>query len=67
MMVALANTDLLALLPVQWTAFSPLQGCLEQITLEETLVAPDISFIRRSELPLTLAAEYFCDLLRREI
>ncbi|CDM23206.1 Galactose-binding protein regulator [Castellaniella defragrans 65Phen] len=67
MMVALASTDLLALLPVQWTAFSPLRGCLEQLRLEELLVAPDISLIRRSELPLTLAADYFCDLLRREI
>jgi len=67
MMVALASTDLLALLPVQWTAFSPLQGCLEQIKLEDPLIAPDISCIRRSELPLTLAAEHFCDLLRREI
>jgi hypothetical protein len=38
---------------------------LQAFNIEERLPAPDIVCIRRPELPLTPAAEYFCDLLRR--
>jgi LysR family transcriptional regulator, regulator of abg operon len=33
--------------------------------LKEKLLAPDIVLVRRPDLPLTPAADYFCDLLRR--
>lgn len=67
MMVTLVSTELLALLPVQWIGFGQLQDSLQQIKLDEELEAPDIVLIRRSGLPMTLAAEHFCDLLRREV
>jgi LysR family transcriptional regulator, regulator of abg operon len=64
-MVALAYSDLLAMLPKQWNDFSLAQGALQAIHVKEHLPAPSIVLIRRPELPLTPAAEFFCDLLRR--
>lgn len=64
-MVALASTDLLAMLPEQWNEFPLTQGVLEVIRLRERLPAPDIVLVRRADLPLTPAAEYFADMLRR--
>jgi DNA-binding transcriptional LysR family regulator len=66
-MAALAYTDLLAILPVQWNEFPLTRNALEVIHIKEKLVAPDIVCIRRADLPLTPAAEYFSDLLRRHI
>ena len=66
-MAALAYTDLLAILPVQWNEFPLTRNALEVIHIQEKLVAPDIVCIRRADLPLTPAAEYFSDLLRRHI
>ena len=63
--VGLAYSDLLAMLPVQWTEFALMRGALQAFNIEEKLPAPDIVCIRRPELPLTPAADYFCDLLRR--
>ncbi|KAF1021956.1 MAG: HTH-type transcriptional regulator TsaR [Paracidovorax wautersii] len=67
MMVTLTSTDLLALLPMQWVGFAQLRASVQPILLDEQLAAPDIVLIRRSGLPMTLAAEHLCDLLRREI
>jgi LysR family transcriptional regulator, regulator of abg operon len=64
-MVALAYSDLLAILPVQWNEFPLTRGALQMINIRERLPAPSIVCIRRPDLPLTPAAEYFCDLLRR--
>lgn len=64
-MVALASTDLLAMLPEQWNEFSLTQDALQVIRLRERLSAPDIIFVRRADLPLTPAAEYFADMLQR--
>lgn len=64
-MVALASTDLLAMLPQQWYDFPLTEGVLEVIRVRERLPAPDIVFVRRADLPLTPAAEYFSDMLRR--
>ena len=63
--VGLAYSDLLAMLPVQWNEFPLTRGVLQVVNIEERLPAPSIVCIRRPELPLTPAAEYFCDLLRR--
>ena len=63
--VGLAYSDLLAMLPVQWNEFPLTRGVLQVVNIEEKLPAPSIVCIRRPELPLTPAAEYFCDLLRR--
>jgi DNA-binding transcriptional LysR family regulator len=64
-MVAVAYGDLLAILPVQWNDFPLAQEMLQVIQIQEVLPAPAIGCIRRPDLPLTPAAEAFCDLLRR--
>lgn len=64
-MVALAYSDLLAILPMQWNEFPLTRGALQVINMRERLPAPSIVCIRRPDLPLTPAAELFCDLLRR--
>lgn len=63
--VALAYSDLLAMLPVQWDEFPLMKGMLQTFDLQERLPAPAIVCIRRPDLPLTPAADYLCDLLRR--
>ncbi len=63
-MTALVNTDLLALLPVQWAEFRITRPLLRPINIREDLPAPALVLARRAALPLTPAAEYFCDLLR---
>ena len=63
--VSITNTDLLMMLPVQWTAFPLTRDALQQIFVAEPLPAPPICVVRRAGLPLTPAAEYFCDVLRR--
>lgn len=65
LMVALASTDLLAFLPRQWEDFSLVRGALQVIPIAERVPAPAIVLIRRPDLPLTPAAEHFCDLLMR--
>jgi DNA-binding transcriptional LysR family regulator len=65
LMVALAHTDLLAMLPVQWGEFPLTRDTLQVIRVRELLPAPPIVCIRRPNLPLTPAAEYFLDLLLR--
>ncbi len=63
--VALVSTDLLAVLPEQLSGLPLIQGALEVISLRERLPAPDIVFVRRADLPLTPAADYFADMLQR--
>lgn len=64
-LVALASTDLLAMLPEQWDEFPLTKGALQVIRVRERLPAPDIVVVRRADLPLTPAAEYLSDMLRR--
>jgi DNA-binding transcriptional LysR family regulator len=64
-MVALAYSDLLAILPVQWNEFPLTRGHLQVIPVQESLPAPDVVCIRRADLPMTPAAEHLYDLLRR--
>lgn len=65
MIVAAANSDLLMMLPQQWVAFPAIQELLEPFQVDEVLPAPAMCIVKRSRLPLTPAAEFFCDLLRR--
>jgi LysR family transcriptional regulator of abg operon len=65
--VLLANTDLLAMVPVQWLSMTLSSGGLAPIRVKETLPAPPIVVIRRAGLPLTPAAQYLLDLLRRNV
>lgn len=67
MMVALANSDLLAMLPVQWDEFSLTKNALDVIRVREQLPAPSIVLVKRPDLPLTPAAEYLVDMLLRQV
>ena len=67
LLVALANTDLLTMVPIQWIEFAAAGHSLAPIPIRETLPAPSIVVVRRSGLPLTPAAEFLLDLLRRNI
>ena len=66
-MVALANSDLLTMVPVQWTKFTAVSQSLAPIPVKETFRAPSIVTVRRAGLPLTPAAEFLLDLLRRNV
>ena len=61
----LASSDLLAMLPIQWTEVPAFKQTLQRIEVVERLKAPSICIVRRAGLPLTPAAEYFCDMVRR--
>ena len=63
--VAVAYSDLLTMLPIQWTEFALTRDALQKIDVAEALPAPPICLARRAGLPLTPAAEYFCDMMRR--
>lgn len=67
LMVTLAHTDLLAMVPRQWLDFAPMAGTLQAIALREALPAPSIVLIRRARLPLTPAATYLVDMLCRGV
>jgi LysR family transcriptional regulator of abg operon len=67
LMIALAYSDLLAMAPVQWLDLAPMALILDTIPVRETLPAPNIVLIRRASVPLTPAATFFCDLMRRTV
>ena len=60
----LTGSDVLAMLPVQWTRSAPLAGFLQAMALRETLPAPPIMLVHRRGLGLTPAGEAFADLAR---
>ncbi len=67
LMVALANSDLLTMVPVQWTQFAAVAQSLAPLRLKEIFPAPSIVIVRRAGLPLTPAAEFLLDLMRRQV
>ncbi len=60
-----ASSDLLVILPQQWTEFLASTAVVQQIPVKEPLPAPPIYSVRRARLPLTPAAEHLLDLFRR--
>ena len=66
-MITLAHSDLLAMLPQQWAEFPMTRAALGTVRVREALPAPSIVLIRRPDLPLTPAAEHFCDTLLRQV
>ncbi len=66
-MVTLVHSDLLMMLPMQWTQSFLTKDLVQPIHVREALPAPPVCLIRRSGLPLTPAAEYFCDMMRRTV
>lgn len=67
LIVAMSNTDLLTMVPIQWTKFTAVNQALVSIPLREIFPAPAIVLVRRAGLPLTPAAEFLLDLLRRNV
>lgn len=65
--VALEQTDLLAMLPVQWISNPMTRDLLHAFKLEEKIPAPSIVLVRRIDLPLTPPAEFLCDVLIRNL
>lgn len=66
-LVALVYSDVLMMAPAQWLQSPLLRDKVSPIRVRELLPAPPICLIRRAGLPLTPAAEYFCDLMRRAV
>lgn len=60
-----ASSNLLVILPQQWTEFLASTEVVQQIRIKEILPAPPIYSVRRARLPLTPAAEHLLDLFRR--
>jgi LysR family transcriptional regulator of abg operon len=67
LIVSLAYSDLLAMVPKQWTQFAPTANALATIPVREILHAPPMVLIRRASVPLTPAATYFADQMQRTV
>lgn len=66
-LTAMVYSDLLMMAPVQWTQSPLLRDKVSPIHVREVLPAPPVCLVRRAGLPLTPAAEYFCDMMRRAV
>lgn len=67
LITCLANSDILAMSPLQWSKFAVTRGVLTVIPVKEELAAPSIVAIKRADLPLTPAATHLLDLMRRVV
>ncbi len=65
LLMTLASSDALAITLRQFSEFAAIHDTLQVVPIEEVLPAPTIVLINRAALPLTPAAEYFCDMFRR--
>jgi LysR family transcriptional regulator of abg operon len=63
-MLTLLHSDVLAMMPVQFTQFELIQNAITSIPVIEPLPAPPIVLVQRAGFSLTPAAEYFVELLR---
>jgi LysR family transcriptional regulator of abg operon len=64
LIMSLLYSDMLAMLPIQFTQFALVKSAMTSIPVRESLPAPPMVLIRRAGLSLTPAAEYFVELLR---
>jgi DNA-binding transcriptional LysR family regulator len=64
-LMAMASSDLLMLLPIHWSQAPIFRDAVERIKVVEPVTAQPICIVQRTGLPLTPAAEYFCDMIRR--
>ncbi len=62
--IAVANSDLLTVVPEQWLSSALTAPMVQALDLPAFRAAP-ISIIRRQDMPLTPLAEHFCDMMRR--
>jgi LysR family transcriptional regulator, regulator of abg operon len=64
-LITVVNSELLWLVPPQFTRHPGAAALLERVNVKENLGVPTISLVTRSRLPLTPAAEFLSDLVRR--
>lgn len=64
-MLAVANSNLLTIMPSQWLEFPTTAALVDPMPRIKPLPAAPICIVRRHDLPLTPMAEYLCDLMRR--
>ena len=64
-MLLVLESDMLAMVPWQWTEFAGMNRLVQRIPVREFVGGPSIGLMRRADLPLTPAAEFFCTLARR--
>ena len=64
-LLAVANSDLLAIVPRQWAELPVVASLFDRIELDHALPASPVYLVRRHEMPLTPLAERFSDLVRR--
>jgi LysR family transcriptional regulator, regulator of abg operon len=64
-LLSVTHSDLLMMLPLQWTRSPLFRNVLQHIDVAENLAAPPIGMVTRTGLPLTPAADYFGDMMRR--
>jgi LysR family transcriptional regulator, regulator of abg operon len=64
LVMTLISSDLLAMVPLQFTNYPLASDAIVSIPVKEHLPGPTIVLVRRSGLSLTPAAQYFVDLLQ---
>lgn len=62
---ALIGSDFLAISPRQWADWPVIANVLEQIHVKESLIGAPLVLMQRAAIPLTPAAEYLSNLIRR--
>jgi DNA-binding transcriptional LysR family regulator len=65
LLTCLANSDLLAMAPIQWLESALASRILSTINVKEELAAPPLIAVTRSDVPLVPAADFLLTLLRR--
>lgn len=65
LLTCLLHSDLMAMVPVQWTQAALTRGQLTAIPVTEDLSALPMVAVTRADLPLTPAATHLLDLLKR--
>jgi LysR family transcriptional regulator, regulator of abg operon len=64
LLMTLISSDMLAMVPLQFTNYPLAKGAVTCIPVKEHLPGPTMVLVRRSGLSLTPAAQYFVDLLQ---
>lgn len=64
-LLAVANSDLLTIVPVQWLESSITSEVIQGLLPNESLQAAPVCIVRRGDLPLTPLAQALCDMTRK--
>ena len=64
-LLAIAHSDLLTIVPVQWLESSFTRERIQGLLLDNMLQAAPVCIVRRGDLPLTPLAQALCDMTRK--